>query len=648
MITDDFAWKMPLPDAWAAWHQEARSLVDAMSADQDRAAEHGSRLAELLYRLSNCRLPALEQLRLEKLAARLWPLRAHLAPFRPMRIGLIGNRTLDFMTGPLRAAGLARLLLVEPVMAPLDSAPAIAHGVVRPFGDAPLDAALLWQDTGSFHLPAILLDPEAERQALAAADENLRALARGLHERLGARIIIPTLAFDPRRRISSADLATPGSERRFTDGLNRIIADGAHENQWLIWDIAALSGEIGLQRWFDAQRFFEAKTPFALDLNPLVCDHLTRILAGLAGKARRALIMDLDNTVWGGVIGDDGLDGIEVGQGHATGEAFLAVQSMALELRQRGVVLCVCSKNSDETARQPFQQHPDMLLRENHIAVFQANWEDKATNIRAIADTLRLGLESIAFVDDNPAERARVRQELPFVAVPELDDQPAHYPYLLIGSGLFEHIPLTKDDLNRANAYQADAQRAQILATVGNYEEYLQSLRMTMQVMPFDRIGLPRIAQLISKSNQFNLTTRRYSAEALEKLAEDPQFLCWQVRLADAFSEHGMIAVIIVRKLQEDWIIDTWLQSCRVLERGVEQTLMNLLIARARAAGARRVHGQFCPTSRNGMVSDLYPRLGLSEQARPPAQASDGVWFTTEPDAYQPHFSAIAVTTGEP
>ena len=645
----EFTWKPPLPDGWADWHKRARTLVDGIGSDPTRGPVDGPLLAELVHRMASCRLGPLEQLRLEKLAERLWPLRDHLAPLRPLKIGLIGSSTLDFMVAPLRAAGLAHLLVIEPVMAPLDTAAAIAHGSLDPFGDERLDLVFLWQDLTAFGDSVDLLDKEEERRSLDRALEELIRLEEGLRRHLQAKVIVPTLVPNSQRHISSADLATAGTAQRYVHLLNGMIAEEAGNRSWLLWDVDALAADIGRSRWFDAQRFFEARTPFALDLNPVVCDHFARLLAAHAGKSRRALVLDLDNTLWGGVIGDDGVEGITVGQGSALGEAFISIQSLALELRRRGVVLAVCSKNDDDVARQPFRDHPDMVLREEHFAVFQAGWEDKATSIKAIAEALRLSPESLVFVDDNPAERVRVRQALPFVAVPELSAEPADYPSLITGCGAFEHILLTGVDLGRAGSYQADARRAEVRAKVGNYDDYLRSLCMTMTVAPFDGIGLPRIAQLISKSNQFNVTTRRHGAELLSRLSDDPNFLCWQARLADTFGDHGMIAVVIVRKDDEEWIIDTWIQSCRVLERGVEQTLMNLLVEKAAAAGARRVFAEYRPTPRNGMVSDLFTRLRMA-RCRPPAAAGDdgnGVWFELEPGSYRPLPTSIAVGAKE-
>jgi FkbH-like protein len=341
-----------------------------------------------------------------------------------------------------------------------------------------------------------------------------------------------------------------------------------------------------------------------------------RLVAALHGRSRRCLVLDLDNTVWGGVIGDDGLDGIKIAQGDAVGEAHLSVQQMALTLRARGVVLAVSSKNNDEVARAPFRNHPEMLLKEKHIAVFQANWDDKATNIQAIARELSLGTDAMVFLDDNPAERNLVRSMLPQVAVPELPDDPALYARTLAAAGYFEAIAFSEEDRNRAEMYQSNARRVALQSQAGDLNAYLESLRMEIFFAPFDRVGRARITQLINKSNQFNLTTRRYTEAEVAATEADPAVFTLQVRLVDMFGDNGMISVIVCREIadggQPAWEIDTWLMSCRVLGRKVEQMVLREILLAAHARGIRRVFGIYHPTERNGLVRDHYATLGFT------------------------------------
>jgi FkbH-like protein len=357
-----------------------------------------------------------------------------------------------------------------------------------------------------------------------------------------------------------------------------------------------------------------AKFSFSDELIPLYADHVARTVAAVRGKTGKVLILDLDNTVWGGVIGDDGLEGIQVAQGDARGEAHLAVQRVALDLRKRGIVLAVSSKNTDAIAREPFEKHPEMLLKLDHIAVFQANWNDKATNIQAIADELSLGLDALVFLDDNPVERELVRRLLPEVAVPELPEDPAYYARTLAAGGYFEAVAFATEDLARASFYQDNARRASLQKQVGGLDAYLASLDMTITFQPFDMTGRARIVQLLNKSNQYNLTTRRYTDPEVAEAENDPEVFTLQVRLADIFGDNGMISVVICRPTDESvWDIDTWLMSCRVLGRKVEQMVLREILRHAQGAGIQTLTGTYRPTDRNKLVVDHYAKLGFTK-----------------------------------
>jgi FkbH-like protein len=371
---------------------------------------------------------------------------------------------------------------------------------------------------------------------------------------------------------------------------------------------------VGLAEWHDPQLWNMAKFSFSDQLIPLYADHVARTLAALRGKSRKVLILDLDNTVWGGVIGDDGLNGIKVAQGDAKGEAHLAVQRLALDLRQRGIVLAVCSKNTDEVAREPFEKHPEMLLKLDHIAVFQANWNDKATNIQAIAEELSLGLDAMVFLDDNPVERGLVRKLLPQVAVPELPEEPAYYARTLSAGGYFEALAFASEDLKRAGFYQDNAKRANLQKQAGGVDAYLESLNMTITFQPFDSTLRARIVQLINKSNQFNLTTHRYTDPEITEVENDSKVFTLQVRLADIFGDNGMISVVICRPGESGvWEIDTWLMSCRVLGRKVENMVLREILKHARAAGIHKLIGIYRPTDRNKLVVDHYAKMGFTK-----------------------------------
>ena len=404
----------------------------------------------------------------------------------------------------------------------------------------------------------------------------------------------------------------PHSRRRLVFRLNEQLrgwADAAKVDllaldDWMVKD--------GLAAWHDPLLWHKAKQ----EISPLAAaaygDLAARLLAARQGLSAKCLVLDLDNTVWGGVIGDDGLEGIKLGQGSPMGEAFVALQRYALGLSQRGIILAVCSKNDEANALLPFEKHPEMILKRSDIACFVANWEDKATNLREIARRLNIGLDALVFVDDNPFERNIVRRELPMVSVPEMAEDSALYPQTLADGGYFETLTLTGEDLERTQQYQANLDREKLKASTTDLAGYLQSLKMELQWSAFDRIGLQRIVQLINKTNQFNLTTRRYTEPEVVAVMENPQASTLQLRLLDCFGDNGIIGIILAQLDEANrLVIDTWLMSCRVLGRGVEQATLGLIVEEARRLGAKELIGEYRPTAKNGMVSDHYAKLGF-------------------------------------
>jgi FkbH-like protein len=421
------------------------------------------------------------------------------------------------------------------------------------------------------------------------------------------------------------DRSLPGALRNLVDRVNLGLAESVRGTDDILLDVAGIAETVGLAEWHSPTEWNLAKLPFSNRYLPLYADHVARVLAALRGKSRKVLVLDLDNTIWGGVIGDDGMEGIQCDRGDPTGEAHLSVQRLALDLRERGIVLAVSSKNNDEIARLPFRTHPEMLLKEEHIAVFQANWDDKATNIIAIAEELSVGVDSIVFLDDDPAERNLVRQLLPEVAVPELPSDPALYARTLAAAGYFESVIFADEDVNRARYYQDNAKRVNLQKWAGNIDTYLESLQMEVTFQPFDEPGRARITQLINKSNQYNLTTKRYTEAEVAAAERDASCFTLQARLSDSFGDNGMISVVICRELTpSEWEIDTWLMSCRVLGRRVEQTVLRQMLEHARRKGIRRLVGIYRPTDKNKLVEDHYSKLGFSEISR----ATDGttVW----------------------
>lgn len=572
------------------------------------------------HRIRSLASYALDQnqlVRLTKLIARARSLDQSLAPLTPYRLGLISNATSDFLVPALVATAARHGIALECVAGAYDQAIQESLNPESTIHLSKPNAVLIALDWRGLPMRFSLGRRDAAESTVRAVVDHLNLIRNGIQQNIPALCIFQNLAPPPETLFGSLDRAVPGSPRDVMDRVNRAIAEEVWTAGGALLDVAGIAETVGLANWHSPSDWNMAKLPFSQEFIPLYADHVCRLIAAHCGKSRRCLILDLDNTLWGGVIGDDGLKGIRIAQGDPAGEAYLELQRYALSLRGRGVVLAVCSKNEDENARAPFRQHPDMLLREEHFAVFQANWIDKATNIQAIADELALGLESLVFVDDNPFERTLVRNTLPQVAAPELPSDPALYARTLSAAGYFEAGAFSQEDLERAKYYDNNARRAVLQKQVGNLNEYLASLKMEIVFQPFDETGRARITQLINKSNQFNLTTRRYSEVEVARIETDPSCFTMQVRLTDTFGDNGMISVVICRApSREEWEIDTWLMSCRVLARCVESMVLRELLQHARCRNIRKLIGVYRPTDRNKLVEQHYQKLGfaLAEQ----------------------------------
>jgi FkbH-like protein len=542
--------------------------------------------------------------------------RRSLAPLTPFRLGVLSNATSNFactaITGTAPRFGFA----IECVSAPFDQALQESIDSASPINASGPDAVLIALDWRGFPLTAklgVLTDANA---VVGNACRYLNLIREGIKQHSGAICIVQNLAPPPERLFGSLDPLVRGSTVSLIRALNDALADNLEGSGDVLFDVEGLASTVGLAQWHSPEEWNLARLAFASEFLPLYADHLCRIIASIRGRTRRCLVMDLDNTIWGGVIGDDGLAGIQVARGDAAGEAYLELQRYALSLRERGILLAVSSKNDDAVARSPFRYHPEMLLREQHLTVFQANWEDKPTNIAAIARELSLGLESMVFLDDNPFERELVRKALPEVAVIELPDDPALYTRTLSAAGCFELTKISAEDFSRGSMYEDNARRTALQNSVGNLDEYLASLQMEIVFKPFDGVGRTRVSQLINKSNQYNLTTRRYSELEVDALAGDPRCFTMQVRLIDRFGDNGMISVVIARGVGSDeWLVDTWVMSCRVLGRKVENMVLKELLRHAKAGGAKTLIGIYIPTGRNGLVENHYQELGFERSS---------------------------------
>ncbi|MBR0034864.1 MAG: HAD-IIIC family phosphatase, partial [Synergistaceae bacterium] len=364
-------------------------------------------------------------------------------------------------------------------------------------------------------------------------------------------------------------------------------------------------------RWHNRAEYYAYKFVMDYKLMPSVAWSLKRLICAVLGRVKKCLVLDLDNTLWGGVIGDDGVNGLTLGRETPEGEAYTEFQEYVKALKDRGVILAVCSKNDDDIARSGFS-HPDSVLSVDDFVAFYANWDAKDVNIRRIAQEINIGLDSLVFIDDNPAERAIVRENVPEVSVPEVDPSDvASYIRAIEGNGFFDTAAISDDDLQRTKTYQQNKQRVILEESSGSYEDFLASLDMEAEIAPFREIYFDRIAQLTNKSNQFNLTTKRYTLADIKAISQDEKYITLYCRLKDRFGDNGVISLLIGEIRGQELHVILWLMSCRVLKRGVEDIMLDSLVNEAVKAGCTKIVGYYYPTAKNSMVKDHYQKFGF-------------------------------------
>jgi FkbH-like protein len=530
---------------------------------------------------------------------------------RSTRMALLGSYTTAQFTQMLVLAGIRRgigLEIMESHFGQYEQD--ILEPKSRLYAFDP-DFVVLAVHEGDLRLPEYSLTPHESIQAEVC---RWTKLWRTVKERSRARVVQHNFALPCEVPTGHLAARLPGSRYMMAQAVNARLGEEAG-NAVSIVDCERLSSFVGKSRWFDPRYWHLAKQAVALQAVPLLARHTAAVIGADLGLSRKCLVLDLDNTLWGGVIAEDGLTGIKLGNG-VDGEAFVVFQEYILKLKNKGVILAVCSKNNHADAIQPFEKHPEMRLKRDDIAVFIANWEPKPQNIRRIAQELGIGLDSLVFVDDNPVEREAVRQFVPEVEVIPLPDDPSYYARTLSQCLSFEASSYTSEDAARAEQYRARSQIRELETTAGSIEDFYQNLQMQAIVGPFDTFHLPRIAQLIGKTNQFNLTTKRHGMPQLESFVNETNCIHLYLRLRDRFVDHGLVALIIALREGNILDIDTWLMSCRVIGRTVEATIMQHLCHRAKQLGCTSLRGTYIPTEKNSMAEEAYAKLGFDLVSR--------------------------------
>ena len=531
------------------------------------------------------------------------------APFRRRcRVGLLSSTTMDLLAPILRAQCFGAGIDLDLYMGPFNQIEQEirdpASGLAR-FRPEAIVIGTDWRWLG------LAEEEDTPGEAVRARCAQLESLWREARARLGATVIQFNFEAPPCDALGHLSAALAGGRGHLVRAINLAIWEVAARTQGVvILDLEQTAARFGKDTWSDPVQWHTAKQYPAGVALPALGYQITTLLRAILGLTAKCLALDLDGVLWGGVIGEDGLAGIELGGGPA-GEAFVAFQRYLQALMRTGALLAVCSKNNPEDALLPFRQHPEMVLREQDIAVFLANWKPKEQNLRAIAAELNIGLDAMVFVDDNPAERARVRQNLPEVEVVEMPADPAQYVAAVSRLGLFETLAITGEDRKRTASIRANLERKTLESAAGSVDDYLAQLDIQVQLAPFDAANLPRIVQLINKTNQFNLTTRRRGDAEVRALMAAGAYT-QALRARDRFGDSGLTGVLIAIPEGGGLSVDTWLMSCRVLGRRLDEVMFAALVRYATENGCTHITGEYIPTAKNGQVADLYIRLGCA------------------------------------
>jgi len=529
------------------------------------------------------------------------------APFRRRcRIALLSGTMIDFLAPILQAQCFGAGIDAEIYIGPFNQyEQEIRHpdsGLTR-FQPDVVVIATDWRSLG-------LRDEEDSPGGIIGEHMlRLESLWREARQRLDATVIQFNYEAPPFDALGHLSAALPGGRGRLLRAINLALWEAAQRTPGVvILDVDQIAARFGKDRWNDPVLWHTAKQYPSAEAMPALGHQLTALLRAILGLTSKCLALDLDGVLWGGVIGEDGLAGIQLGGG-PVGEAFVAFQRYLQSLTRTGALLAICSKNNPEDALLPFREHPEMVLRERDIAIFTANWKSKDENLREIAAALNIGLDAMVFVDDNPAERSRVRQRLPEVEVVDLPADPALYVSALSRLALFETLAITGEDRQRTASIQKNLERKTLEATAGSVDDYLAQLDIEVQLAPFDEANLPRIVQLINKTNQFNLTTRRRADAEVRALLAAGAYT-QAMRASDRFGDSGLTGVLIAIPEGGGLRVDTWLMSCRVLGRRLEEAMFAALVRYAAENHYTHITGEYIPTAKNSQVADLYDRLG--------------------------------------
>lgn len=471
---------------------------------------------------------------------------------------------------------------------------------------------------------------------LEAQMSHFRVMWEKLENTYHCPVIQNNFEFPFYRILGNRDSYDPHGKTAFIQRLNMEFARyAAQQEHFYIYDIQYESAAFGLDRWTDPSYWHMYKYAMSMQAIPDFAFHLSHIIKAVFGKNKKAFVLDLDNTLWGGIVGDDGLENLEIGQETSMGQVYQEFQGYLKEHKKIGVLLNVDSKNEEENALAGLK-HPEGILKPEDFIVIKANWLPKSQNLTEIASELNIGRDALVFVDDNPAEREIIRQHVPETAVPEMTDgdqvNPDQFIRILDKNAYFEVVTLSEDDKHRNEMYKANAMRKEQEESFGNYSDFLKSLEMEAVIRGFEPVYYSRIAQLTNKSNQFNLTTKRMTQAEVEQMAQDPGYITLYGKLKDKFGDNGVVSLVIGKKNGDTLELILWLMSCRVLKRDMEQAMLDTLVWQSRESGIRKLHGYYYKTAKNAMVKDFYGAMGFQKLSE---KDGDSKWEYVIPEKYE-------------
>lgn len=533
---------------------------------------------------------------------------------KSIKVALLGDTVTQFLTQALRGTGFDNGFDLQIWEADFNQVERQVFDPTSELYEYAPELVILFQSTHKLLGKYNKLQPDKYHSLAATELDSISRLYSEIKGKLNAKIIYYNY---PEIDDSIFGNYANKTESSFLFQLRKLnfglMEFAARNSSFYIADFSGIQNQKGKPAMFHTSVYINTEMVLSIEVLPLIAARTVDLIGSLYGKFKKCLVLDLDNTLWGGIIGDDGLENIQIGS-LGIGKAFTEFQYWIKKLKNRGIILAVCSKNTESIAKEPFEKHPDMVLHLDDISVFIANWENKADNIRKIQSILNIGFDSMVFLDDNPFERNLVRENIPGITVPEMPVDPSDYLEYLYPLNLFETSSFSNEDLERTKLYQVEAQRAVLQTSFTNEDDFLKSLSMVSLVEPFNKFNTPRVAQLSQRSNQFNLRTVRYTEADIERIAKSPDYYGFSFTLEDKFGDNGLICVIILQKENSDVLfIDTWLMSCRVLKRGMESFVLNTIVNFGREQGFKAVKGEYLPTAKNEMVKDHYKNLGFEK-----------------------------------